>query len=72
MMTRQSNAVFIISVKAGDKSLPLYVTEDDAGKEADTASQFIRDHGLPQTILNDMGYKYAIRFDKDDIIIHNK
>jgi FkbM family methyltransferase len=26
----------------------------------------------PQTILNDMGYKFAVRFDKDDIIIHNK
>ena len=24
----------------------------------------------PQTILNDMGYKFAVRFDKDDIIIH--
>jgi len=26
----------------------------------------------PQTILNNMGYRFAFRFDKDDIIIHNK
>ena len=32
----------------------------------------VNENPNPQTILNNMGYRYAIRFDKDDIIIHNK
>lgn len=56
------NEVILGALKLIERCKPIILYEKDRNNTSPN----------PQTILNDMGYKFAIRFDKDDIIYPSK